>query len=150
MAQQRRVHEKPIVYRRARARGELTLARATLRAIRAHAVRKGDPIAIGEVAGLLAIKRTHELIPHCHPIPVTGSRVTIRPTARGLRADSEVEALWRTGVEMEALTAVAVALLTAWDMVKYLEKNDRGAYPTTRLGGIRVVSKEKRALRNPA
>jgi cyclic pyranopterin phosphate synthase len=143
VARQRRVHEKPLVYRRAVAVGDLALAPGTVRAIRRGGVEKGDPIAAGELAGLLAVKRTPELIPHCHPIPVSGSRVEIRPTATGVRAEAEVEAIWRTGVEMEALTAVAVALLTVWDMVKYLEKDSAGRYPTARVRGIRVVTKEK-------
>jgi cyclic pyranopterin monophosphate synthase len=142
MARQRRVHEKPVVYRRAVAVGELRLAPRTRTAIRADAVAKGDPIATGELAGLLALKRTPELIPHCHVIPITGSRVEIRPTRVGVRAEAEVEAVHRTGVEMEALVAVAVALLTVWDMVKYLEKDSAG-YPTARIDGIRVVRKEK-------
>lgn len=146
MTRQVAIHEKPIVFRRARARGDLALAPATVRAIRAGTVAKGDPIVVGELAGLLAAKRTPELIPHCHPIGLTASRVELRTTARGLRAEAEIEALARTGVEMEALTAVAVALLAAWDMVKYLEKDHRGQYPTASIGGIRVVSKEKRAV----
>jgi cyclic pyranopterin phosphate synthase len=144
MARQRRVHEKPVVYRRAVAGGELALARATRAAIRAGKVGKGDPVRTGELAGLLALKRTHELIPHCHPIPITGSSVEIRPSPRGVRVRCEVEALWRTGVEMEALVGASVALLTVWDMVKYLEKDAAGGYPTARLRDVRVLAKEKR------
>jgi cyclic pyranopterin phosphate synthase len=146
MAQQRRVHAKPIVHRVARARGDLRLKAETVRAIRAGRVEKGDPIGTGELAGLLAMKRTSELIPHCHAVPLTGSRVEIAVTPRGVRADAEAETLGRTGVEMEALVGASVALLTVWDMVKYLEKDGRGAYPTTRLGPVRVVAKEKRPL----
>ncbi|MHB8351875.1 MAG: cyclic pyranopterin monophosphate synthase MoaC [Thermoplasmata archaeon] len=146
MTRQVAIDTKPIVHRRARAQGDLSLAAATVRAVRDGTVAKGDPIAVGELAGLLAAKRTPELIPHCHVISLTGSRVELRVTTRGLRAEAEIEALARTGVEMEALLAVSVALLAAWDMVKYLEKNDRGQYPTARIGGIRVVSKEKGVL----
>jgi cyclic pyranopterin phosphate synthase len=92
---------------------------------------------------LLGLKRTHELIPHCHPIPITGSSVVLAPSRLGVKARVEVEALWRTGVEMEALVGVSVALLTVWDMVKYLEKDTRGAYPETRIEAIRVVAKVK-------
>jgi cyclic pyranopterin phosphate synthase len=109
-------------------------------------VEKGDPIPAAEIAGLSAVKRTPELLPHCHPIPITGSRVTVTRTRSGVRAEAEVEALYRTGVEMEALVGVTIALLTVWDMVKYLEKDTSGAYPTTRLGPIQVVAKEKRPL----
>jgi cyclic pyranopterin phosphate synthase len=148
---QRRVHEKPIVYRRAQAVGDLVLTPPSRAAIRGHRVEKGDPLAAGELAGLMAMRRTGELIPHCHTIPLTGSRVDLHPSPRGVRVVAEAEAIWRTGVEMEALVGATVALLTVWDMVKYLEKDRRGAYPGTRLGPIRVVAKEKRptAQRSP-
>jgi cyclic pyranopterin monophosphate synthase len=146
MTQQRRIHEKPVVYRRALATGELHLSSRSRTAIAAGTVEKGDPLRIGEVAGLQALKRTSELIPHCHPVPITGSRVEIRPTRTGVRASVEVEALYRTGVEMEALVGVSIALLTVWDTVKYLEKNAAGGYPGTRLGPVRVVQKEKRPV----
>lgn len=143
MARQRPVHAKPLVYRRAVATGEIRLRPATLAAVRRGRVEKGDPIAAGEIAGLAALKQTPLLLPHCHPIPITGSRVELSPTVRGLRATAEVEAVYRTGVEMEALTGVTIALLTVWDMVKYLEKDANGQYPTARIEKVRVVSKEK-------
>ena len=149
MARQRDVGGKPRVARRAVAVGELTLAPATRRALRAGRVAKGDPVATGELAGLLAMKRTSELIPHCHLVALTASRVEIRPSARGVRVRAEAETVDRTGVEMEALVAATVALLTVWDMVKYLEKDDRGLYPRTSLGPIRVVTKRKDALSEP-
>jgi cyclic pyranopterin phosphate synthase len=146
MAAQRRIHRKPMVYRRAVARGSITLAPATRRAIRTGKVRKGDPIATAEVAGLAGMKRTSDLIPHCHALGLTGGRVSLALGPRGVRAEAEAEAVGRTGVEMEALVGVTLALLTVWDMVKYLEKDDRGLYPSARIGDIRVVKKEKRAL----
>lgn len=145
MARQVPIHQKPMVYRRAVARGELALGARARAAIGRRRVEKGDPIAAAEIAGLAALKRTPELLPHCHPVPVTGARVEIAPTRTGVRAEVEVEAVYRTGVEMEALVGVTIALLTVWDMVKYLEKDARGAYPTTRLGPIRVLAKEKGA-----
>jgi cyclic pyranopterin phosphate synthase len=149
VTQQRRIHSKPSVYRRAVAQGELRLSVAGIRAVRVRRTEKGDPLIAGELAGLLALKRTHELLPHCHPIPITGSSVVVEATPRGVRARAEVEAIWKTGVEMEALVAVSVALLTVWDMVKYLEKNARGGYPRTRIVGIRVVAKEKSRWESP-
>jgi cyclic pyranopterin monophosphate synthase len=92
------------------------------------------------------MKRTPELLPHCHPVPLTGSRVEVSLRPSGVEVEAEAEAIYRTGVEMEALTGATVALLTVWDMVKYLEKDADGNYPTTRLGPVRVVRKEKRAL----
>ncbi len=143
MAQQRDITAKPVVHRRAVVVGELGLSAATRRAIRAGAVAKGDPIAAAEIAGLLAMKRTPELIPHCHSVGLTLGRVEIVPSARGVRARVEAETVERTGVEMEALVGATVALLTVWDMVKYLEKDARGLYPRTSLGPVRVVTKEK-------
>ncbi len=146
MASQRRVHEKEIVYRKAVVRGTIRLRASTVNAIRRGRVEKGDPVAAGELAGLLAMKRTPELIPHCHPVPLTGSRITLTPGRGGFRVEAEAEAVWRTGVEMEALVGATVALLTVWDMVKYLEKDERGQYPTTRLGPVQVLRKWKGGL----
>ena len=143
MVSQRRVDRKPVVFRRAVATGSLVLSAKTVRAIRQGKVLKGDPLATGELAGLLAIKRTPELIPHCHSIPITASSVRLAVTPTGVRATVEVEAVYRTGVEMEALVGASTALLTVWDMVKYSEKDGEGQYPSTSLGPIRVTSKEK-------
>jgi len=143
LARQRSIDAKPLVYRRAVARGDLRLAPKTLAAVRRGRVAKGDPLRAGELAGLLAMKRTPDLIPHCHPIPLTGSRVELSVGRRKVHAEGEVEAVYRTGVEMEALVGVSVALLTVWDMVKYLEKDARGGYPTASMGPVRVVTKEK-------
>ncbi len=145
MARQRPVHDKPIVLRRARATGELSVSPATASAIAAGTVEKGDPIATAEVAGLAAMKRTSELIPHCHSVPLTGSRVEIRATGSSVSVEAESETLGRTGVEMEALVGATVALLTVWDMVKYLEKDERGLYPNVRLGPVTLVEKSKGA-----
>jgi len=143
MARQRNVGPKPRVHRRAVAEGEIALGAATRRAIANGSVEKGDPIAAAELAGLLAMKRTSELIPHCHIVPLTSSRVELQPSRRGVRVRAEAESVDRTGVEMEALVAATIALLTVWDMVKYLEKDARGLYPATSLGPVRVVTKEK-------
>lgn len=145
-ARQRAVAHKPIVLRRAVAQGRLTLRASTVGAIRRKRVAKGDPIAAGELAGLLAMKRTPELIPHCHVVPLTGSHVTILPTARGVRITAEAQSRGQTGVEMEALVGATVGLLTVWDMVKYLEKDARGLYPATALGPVRVRVKEKERI----
>jgi cyclic pyranopterin monophosphate synthase len=145
MVRQRDVGEKPRIPRRAVAVGELALSPRTRRALRTGRVEKGDPIATGELAGLLAMKRTPELIPHCHVVALTASRVELRPSSRGVRVRAEAASVDRTGVEMEALVAATVALLTVWDMVKYLEKDDRGLYPRTSLGPVRVLSKRKGA-----
>ena len=143
MVRQRSVGEKPVIARTAIAEGRLTLSAATARAIVRGRVEKGDPLAAGELAGLLAMKRTPELIPHCHVVRLTGSRVELTTRARGVSVRAVSEALDRTGVEMEALVGATVALLTVWDMVKYLEKDGRGLYPRTSLGPVRIRVKRK-------
>lgn len=148
MTAQRRIHGKPIVYRRAVASGSLRLSPKGRTAIRKQQVDKGDPIQAGEIAGLQAMKRTSELIPHCHVVPLTGSRIDLRLNSEGVHVQAEAETVGRTGVEMEALVGATVALLTVWDMVKYVEKNRRGLYPQTSLGPVRVEVKEKRSVRS--
>jgi len=90
------------------------------------------------------MKRTPELIPHCHAVPLTASSVSLALTRRGVRVRAVAETIDRTGVEMEALVGASVALLTVWDMVKYLEKDARGLYPATSLGPVQVRAKTKR------
>lgn len=143
---QRSIGDKPILRREAIAEGELRLGPKARRALRSGHVEKGDPFAAASLAGLSAMKRTSELLPHCHQVPLTGGRVEVRPTATGARVRVEVQANWATGVEMESLVGASVALLTVWDMVKYLEKDASGGYPTASLGPVRVVEKTKRPL----
>lgn len=137
------VGHKPVVPREAEARGRLALQPGTVAALRAGKVEKGDPLAIGQAAGLLAVKRTPDLLPLCHPIPLSGATVEVAVLDSGVEARCVVRAQHTTGVEMEALTGCAVALLTVWDMVKALEKDAHGQYPMTRLEDLRVVRKEK-------
>jgi len=139
------ISSKPPVPRRAVAEGFIRLKPDTLAAIGQGLVKKGDPLQAGRIAGLQAVKRTHELLPHCHPIPLEHADVTLEMdrSGTGVRARAEVAANYKTGVEMEALTGVGVALLTVWDMVKYLEKDAKGQYPATLITDIRVVQKEK-------
>ncbi len=141
------IGSKPDVRRRAVARGEIRLRPATVRAIRAGRVEKGDPLAAAEVAGLQAIKSTWQALPHCHPIPLTYAGVEFEVKADRVIATTTVEATYKTGVEMEALYGVTVALLTVWDMVKALEKDARGQYSAARIEAVRVVAKEKGPLR---
>ena len=137
------IKAKPDVLRRAVAAGTIHLRPATLAAIRAGRVEKGDPIAAAEVAGLQAIKSTWQTLPHCHPIPLTFAAVEFKLGKDRVECTATVEATYKTGVEMEALYGVSVALLTVWDMVKSLEKDARGQYPSARIEGIQVVSKTK-------
>ncbi|HKZ59743.1 MAG TPA: cyclic pyranopterin monophosphate synthase MoaC [Candidatus Thermoplasmatota archaeon] len=134
---------KPAVRRVATARGRLKLKRTTLSAVRAGRIKKGDVLEVSRVAAVQAVKRTPEILPLCHPIPLEGIDVKVRAGASHLEVEVRVSAHWKTGVEMEALVGAAAALLTAWDMTKYLEKDKDGQYPSTVIEAIRVVSKQK-------
>ncbi|MEK6851750.1 MAG: cyclic pyranopterin monophosphate synthase MoaC [Candidatus Thermoplasmatota archaeon] len=134
---------KEDVPRRAIASGEVFLQPATLDAIRRRTVAKGDVFESARVAALHAAKRVSEALPYCHPIPLTAMDVWFDLKEDRLVATVEVKATYKTGVEMEALYACAVALLTAWDMVKKLEKDEEGQYPFARIQNLRVVEKEK-------
>lgn len=113
---------KPVTDREAVARGTITMSRAALQAVRGRAVAKGDPLQAARVAGILAAKQTSSLIPLCHPLPLTHVSVELLPIARGYRIEARVRTSAQTGVEMEALTAAAVAALTVYDMVKAVDK----------------------------
>ena len=116
------VGDKAITAREARARGEITMSAEALRLIRAGAVKKGDPLQTARLAGVMAAKQTATLIPLCHPLQLSHVDVELIPTRRGYRIESRVRTTAQTGVEMEALTAVAVAALTVYDMVKAVDK----------------------------
>jgi len=129
--------------RRARAQGMLELREETITAIKEGKIRKGDPLGTAEIAALLAVKDTHMRIPHCHPIPLTSARVEFQLGVDQVKCICTAGADYKTGVEMEALSGVCAALLTVWDMVKYLEKDRDGQYPTTLIHGVRVIEKKK-------
>ncbi|HVL47345.1 MAG TPA: cyclic pyranopterin monophosphate synthase MoaC [Candidatus Thermoplasmatota archaeon] len=137
------VGAKPHVRREATATGFLALSAASVQRIRAGAVDKGDPLAVARVAAVMAAKRTPDLVPLCHPIPLTGVDVDLAVEDAGLRATVTVRAEYRTGVEMEALVAVSAALLSAWDVMKPHEKDAKGQYPQTSIREIRVLEKRK-------
>ena len=116
------VGEKPVTSREALARGEITMSAAAVRLIRRGAVAKGDPLQTARLAGIMAAKQTAALIPLCHPLQLTHVSVEVTPTRRGYRIEARVRTAGQTGVEMEALTAVSVAALTIYDMVKAVDK----------------------------
>ncbi len=132
------VSRKPVVHREAVARGEILLQKETVRLITAQRVAKGNVLGTARLAGILAAKKTGELIPLCHPLPLTHCEVAFDiPPARDrviITATTRVEA--RTGVEMEALTAVATAALTIYDMCKAVDR-------AMKIGNVRLVSKTK-------
>ena len=130
------VGAKPVSTREAVAEGRIRISAEALRLIRAGALKKGDPLQIARIAGIMAAKRTAELIPLCHPLPLSHIDVSLVPEASGYRIEARVRTEARTGVEMEALAAVSVAALTIYDMVKAVDKQ-------MVIEAIRVVEKHK-------
>jgi cyclic pyranopterin phosphate synthase len=126
---------KPTSTREALARGEITMSAEALRLIRRGEVAKGDPLQTARLAGIMAAKQTSSLIPLCHPLSLTHVGVELTPTRRGYRIEARVRTMAQTGVEMEALTAVSVAALTVYDMVKAVDKE-------MVIGGICLVEKK--------
>jgi len=137
------VGEKPVIKRQAEASGKIFLFPTTIDEIKSGRIKKGDPLLVAEVAAMSAAKQTHLLIPHCHQISLDTVNVTFEVSKESIEVRCFVSAQARTGVEMEALVGVSMALNTLWDMVKYLEKDHQGQYPSTRIGDIRVLRKEK-------
>jgi cyclic pyranopterin phosphate synthase len=128
------VGDKPVTAREAVARGRITMSRGALRQVRAGMIKKGDPLQTARLAGIMAAKRTAELIPLCHPLPISFADVALTEARDGYVIEARVRTTAQTGVEMEALTAVAVAALTIYDMVKAIDK-------TMAIGEIRLIEK---------
>lgn len=116
------------------AEGFIRIAQVALHAIRDHAVAKGDVLAVARVAGIMAAKRTADLIPLCHPLPLSGVELDLAVEVTGIRVTATVRTTHTTGVEMEALTAVGVALLTIYDMGKSLDR-------AMTIEGVRLLAK---------
>ena len=128
------VSAKPATLREATATGHIAMSAEAAQAIREGAVKKGDVLAVARVAGIMAAKRTADLIPLCHPLPISGVTLDLAVEEAQVTATASVRTTHGTGVEMEAMTAVSVALLTIYDMAKAL---DRGMA----IGGIRLLAK---------
>ncbi len=128
------VSTKPDTARKAVAEGRIAMSNAAAQAIREGSVTKGDVLAVARVAGIMAAKRTGELIPLCHPLPITSAAIDLIADGSGVTATATVATVGKTGVEMEAMTAVLVALLTIYDMAKAIDK-------TMTIGAIRLLSK---------
>jgi cyclic pyranopterin phosphate synthase len=131
------------VTREAVAAGKIYLRPETMAAIREGTVVKGNVLATARVAATMAVKNTWNLIPMCHPIPISSVAVDFTDGNGFIEVMVVVKMTGRTGVEMEALTGVSVALLTVWDMVKSAEKDKDGQYPVTSITDIRVLEKKK-------
>jgi cyclic pyranopterin monophosphate synthase len=128
------VGDKPTTVREAVARGGITMSKEALAQVRQGAVKKGDPLQTARIAGIMGAKQTAALIPLCHPLPLSGVNVELIETARGYAIEARVRTTAQTGVEMEALTAVAIAALTIYDMVKAVDKR-------MTIGPIRLMKK---------
>jgi len=140
------VSRKAEVFREATATGFIKLKTETIDLIETGKIAKGDPLYTAKIAGVIAAKKTSDLIPLCHPLPLTNVEVTVKVSNKTtVEAMAIVKTKAQTGVEMEALTAVAMALLTVWDMTKQYEKDAAGQYPSTAINNIHVVRKFKQA-----
>ncbi len=137
------ISTKPVIRREATAEGKIILRKSTMRLLEEKSIEKGDPIQIASVGAIQAIKSTPTAMMLCHPIPIESSVVDFEKHVDSITARVTVVAQSKTGVEMEALNAVASALLNIWDVVKKYEKDEKGQYPETRIENIHVVEKIK-------
>ena len=137
------VSGKPMVRREAVARGFIKLRPGTIKMIREGRVEKGDPLQVARLGGINAVKLTPILLPLCHQLKIDNVTIETRLMDDGVEVLAKVKAFERTGVEMEALTAAAIALLNIWDVVKAYEKDERGQYPETEITEIKVLEKLK-------
>ena len=138
------VSGKPDILREATATGKIKLKPETVNLIKEGKIAKGNPLYTAKIAGVLAAKKTSELVPLCHPLPLTSVDVEAKIVDKTtVEVSATVKAKAQTGVEMEALVAASVGLLTVWDMVKQYEKDANGQYPTMAIESIHVVRKLK-------
>ncbi|MCF3652840.1 MAG: cyclic pyranopterin monophosphate synthase MoaC [Aigarchaeota archaeon] len=137
------VSGKEVIRREAVARGFIKLRPETIQRIKSGALEKGDPLQVARLAGINAAKLTPFLLPLCHPLKLEHVEVNLSVVDDGVEVVVRVVAHEKTGVEMEALTAAAIALLNIWDVVKQYEKDESGQYPLTEITSIRVLRKIK-------
>ncbi|MFQ6089013.1 MAG: cyclic pyranopterin monophosphate synthase MoaC [Candidatus Methanofastidiosia archaeon] len=137
------ISEKKVTKRLCIASGEIKLKGGTIDSIQKKRIKKGDVLLTAQVAGILAAKRVSELIPLCHQVPLEKVEIDFEVLKNKVVCECRVLAQYKTGVEMEALAGVSVALLTVWDMVKALEKDSAGQYPETLIDNLKVIRKEK-------
>ena len=141
------ISEKDAIIRIAQASGRITLKKETIEKIKKNEVQKGDVITIAKISAINAVKKVPDLIPLCHQIPITNVSVDIEILDENtIKVTCIVKSIAKTGVEMEALTGVNVALLNIWDVVKMYEKNDKGQYPSTLISEIKVDEKIKKVM----
>ncbi len=134
---------KDIVLREATAQGTIMLQPKTIGLIKRGKIEKGNPVDIANIAGIAATKLTPTIMPLCHPLPIENVKLEFQVKKESISVKASVMTHWKTGVEMEALSAVTAALLNIWDVVKKYEKDKNGQYPTTKIYDVSVVSKVK-------
>ncbi|HIP17689.1 MAG TPA: cyclic pyranopterin monophosphate synthase MoaC [Methanothermococcus okinawensis] len=137
------ISDKRDIGRTCIAKGHIKLKPSTIEAISKKEVIKGDVLTTAQVAAIMAVKNTSNIIPLCHHIPISSVNVEFKLHSDNIEVQITVKTTYKTGMEMEALTGVSTALLTIWDMVKALEKDSNGQYPHTEIYSIKVLSKIK-------
>ena len=138
------ISDKDTILRVATASGKIRLEEKTIRRIKEHQVKKGDVFTIAKIAAINAVKKVPDLIPLCHPIPISNIVVDFEiENDTVIKVICKVKSIAKTGVEMEALSGVGVALLNIWDVVKMYEKDESGLYPSTLIYDIKVEKKIK-------
>jgi len=137
------VGDKPVTRRTAVASGKIYLKKSTIKLVKNEEIKKGNVLTTAQIAAISAVKSTHHLIPLCHSLRITGVDVDFQVERDYIMISVNVNSMGKTGVEMEALTGVSVGLLTIWDMVKSVEKDENGQYPSTCISEIEVVKKMK-------
>jgi cyclic pyranopterin phosphate synthase len=140
------VSGKPDSQREAVATGFIKLKKSTIELIRSGKIEKGNVLDVSSVSAILGVKKTPELLPLTHNIPISNVKVDFNIEEEGIRVYVTVKTTGKTGVEMEALMGVTAALLNIWDMVKKYEKDEKGQYPETVITDVRVLSKVKTPL----
>jgi len=143
------ISSKPVSYREATAVGRIKLKPGTIRLIKRGGLEKGDPISLAKVTAIIAAKQTPTMLALCHPLKIERTEVRTKLRGSAVEVAVTVSAHEKTGVEMEALTAVSIALLNIWDIAKAYEKDRKGEYPATSIESIRVLRKVKRPPEAP-
>jgi len=137
------ITSKDVTVRTAVAEGQIKLKKDTIKLIKQNKITKGNVLTTAQIAAIQTVKKTPEIIPLCHQLPINKIDIEFEIKDDSIIVICTVKTESKTGVEMEALTGVSVALLTIWDMVKSNEKDSSGQYPDTEIGPIRVIKKEK-------
>lgn len=137
------ISEKDTILRIAIASGKIKLRNETIERIKAKKVEKGDALTIAKISAINAVKKVPDLIPFCHPIPINNINIDFKIEDEVVQVTCRVKSIAKTGVEMEALTGVNIALLNLWDVVKMYEKDEKGQYPSTQIYDVKVEKKIK-------